>query len=110
MPGDALRAFLTASATAYYATRDPAFWKPLCVSRLPWAWELWKDNDIARQDATTGSKIDYKRLYLCLELNTAKRFGMTMEMSGWMGITNRRRIWYACVQLLEEYRQDCSES
>lgn len=106
LPGSAFQAFLTASGTAYLATLDPAFWKSLCVSRLPWAWELWEDSDLARQDDPTKSTLDWKSAYLCLEINTAKRGGMTIEMSRWMGITNRRRIWDACVQLLEHCRTE----
>lgn len=106
LPGSALQAFLTASATAYCVTLDAPFWKSLCISRLPWAWELWEDSDIVLQNAPAGSKVDWKRVYLCLEMNTANRGGMTIETSRWMGITNRRRIWDACVQLLEHYRKE----
>ncbi|KAL2802684.1 hypothetical protein BJX63DRAFT_437646 [Aspergillus granulosus] len=102
LPGRDLKALLSASATAYHATLDPGFWRSLVSSRMPWAWEFWSDNS---NQATSSSKsqMDYKRLYLCLDINTSLGFGIPPWMGDWMGITNRRRIWNACIQLLENY-------
>lgn len=100
LPEEALRAFLTASPTAHNLTQDPAFWKSLCMSRLGWAWEAWEDLGTGVQDHIN---IDYRRVYLRLEKYTSKPFGMTVSMRPWMGMMNRRRIWDACVQVLEHY-------
>lgn len=90
-----------ASATAHYATLDLGFWKSLCSTHVPWAWELWRG--ISQETAPAESEIDFKRLYLCLDKNTSQPFGMTVPMINWMGLTNRRRIWDVCLQLLEHY-------
>lgn len=99
---DDLRAFLTASPTVYFLTQDSAFWKSLCMIRLGWAWEVWEGQDTGVQDHT---KMDYRRIYLLLEKYTSKPFGLTVSMRPWMGIMNRRRIWNACVELLEYYSE-----
>lgn len=51
--------------------------------------------------------VDYKKLYLRLDLNTTQRIGLGVKDAPWMGLVNRRRIWDACVQLLGEYKKDC---
>ncbi|OOQ83361.1 hypothetical protein PEBR_34936 [Penicillium brasilianum] len=123
LPADALGAFLTASATAYFATKNESFWKFLCLERVPWAWEVWRgiegNNDVdggsEKQGAGTGEdakqgkgivEVDYKRLFFCLERNTAQRFGLGVEAGAWLGLVNRRRIWDVCGRLLEEYWKD----
>jgi hypothetical protein len=70
------------------------------MSRLPWGSETWEGQGTGVQH---HAKIDYLRIYLCLEKHTSKPFGLTVAMKSWMGIMNRRRIWNACVQLLEHY-------
>lgn len=52
-------------------------------------------------------KVDYKRLYLRLDLNTSKRIGLGVKDDSWMGLVNRRRIWDVCLMLLREYEKDC---
>lgn len=40
---------------------------------------MWEDSDLARQDTPAKSKLGWKRVCLCLEINTAKRGEMTIE-------------------------------
>lgn len=113
LPAEALQAFLTASVTAYYATLDQGFWRALCLGRVGWAWEVMKDigntpSDDIEVEKEEGEGVDYKRLYLRLDLNTTKRIGLGLKDGPWMGLVNRRRIWDACLQLLGEYEKDSS--
>jgi hypothetical protein len=72
------------------------------MSRLGCAWELWEGQGTEVQDRT---QTDYRRIYLRLEKYTSKPFGLTVPMRPWMSIMNRRRIWNACVELLEYYSE-----
>lgn len=88
----------------------------LCVARVPWAWEVWKDirnkssedGEVDNEEKEKGEEkgVDYKRLYLRLDLHTARRVGLGVEIGSWIGLMNRRRIWDACVELLGEYEKD----
>ncbi|KFH44866.1 hypothetical protein ACRE_043520 [Hapsidospora chrysogenum ATCC 11550] len=62
MPARDSRAFLTASSTAYFATLHPGFWKALCTSWVPWAWEFWEDM-YHHHPPTTASDMNYKKLF-----------------------------------------------
>jgi hypothetical protein len=91
------------------------------LKRLPWAWEVWRGIE-GNDDVDGGSEgvdpdkdtklgkgkieVDFKRLFFCLERNTAQRFGLGVEAGAWLGLVNRRRIWDVCVRLLEEYWKD----
>jgi len=109
MPGRDLRAYLSASSTAYFATVDQGFWKALCASRMPWAWECYQDL-YQPHTQSTESEVDYKRLYLLLDKNTSSGFGMPPSMSWLLGLANRRRIWNAYMEeLLPEYNRVARE-
>jgi hypothetical protein len=104
MPGKDLRAFLTASSMAYFAALDQRFWRTLCTSLVPWAWEFW-DDMYHHHTPSTDVEMNYRKLYLLLEENTRNGYGMAPSLSGWLGMANRRRIWDACMQLLPHYQQ-----
>jgi hypothetical protein len=100
---------------------DKGFWKGLCLGRVPWAWEVCRDimnissvsslfsgeSEVEKEEKREEELVmDYKKLYLRLELNTAKRIGLGAESGAWMGLVNRRRIWDCCVKILGEYEKD----
>jgi len=92
------------------------------MSRVPWAWEIWKDisntspedGEVEKRGEEEGKEkgvdVDYKSLYLRLDLNTTQRIGLGVKDGPWMGLVNRRRIWDACLELLGEYEKDCLQS
>ncbi|KAJ5355395.1 uncharacterized protein N7496_012607 [Penicillium cataractarum] len=113
LPADALQYFLAASVTAYYATKNESFWKALCLERVPWAWEVWRDIDGDGEKEVVDTKqgkgkvgVNYKKLFFCLERNTEQKFGLGVENRGWLGLVNRRRIWDVCVRVSGEYWED----
>ncbi|KAF1958078.1 hypothetical protein CC80DRAFT_592526 [Byssothecium circinans] len=79
-------------------TRSNDVWKRLLNTRIfPWFWEA---KDFFEETALLGD-FDYKRTFLGLNMISTPKIGL---QGPWMGIANRRRIWNACNQLKEIYR------
>ncbi|VUC29161.1 unnamed protein product [Clonostachys rosea] len=102
-----LSSFLIASFVVHCATLEPAFWKSLGSSRLPWAWDLWERT--TRHESQSELPIDYKKLYFLVEARTSHPYGMTISLGDWMSLANRRRIWTACLDLLPHYFDSVEE-
>lgn len=80
------------------ATRNhPAFWKNHMRAAMPWFWEM---DELIKQPQPQD--IDYRRFYFWLDQNTTPTFAMGPPF---LGIANRRRIWYACEQMASAYHK-----
>ncbi|KAI8932283.1 hypothetical protein NX059_010480 [Plenodomus lindquistii] len=88
---------MKASWLVKFNTDDAGFWQLLIRDRiLPWFWEL----RIPLINATFPDGFDHKGLFLWLDAITEPRFAMK---GPYMGIANRRRIWYAVQDLVPLY-------
>ena len=71
---------------------------------MPWAFEVFQDgNNINGElipSPLPGKKIDYKEMYRLVRRTAGTGFGAIQ------GMRNRKRIWEACVRILEVIREE----
>jgi hypothetical protein len=98
LPGESVGALRSASWPAHCAKLPNAFWREKILFDRPWAFEI--------EDAFSpfnAPSVAYKRLYFHLnQITQLNKPGCNL------GLTNRRRIWGVCDQLIELYRKGLS--
>jgi len=101
--GHELIALRQVSRFVRQATRSNSFWKRMLLREQAWLWdtpfslECWEPPGEA---AGTQHLVDWEKLYIVMEMSTARCFGTKGTM---MALANRRRIWKVCEQIARVY-------